>query len=35
MEASFQKEKKLRIGCLHGYGTNGKFLKRQMRSFIR
>lgn len=27
--------KKLRVACLHGYGTNAKFLERQMRSFRR
>lgn len=27
--------KKLRVACLHGYGTNAKFLARQMRSFTR
>lgn len=24
---------KLKVACLHGYGTNAKFLERQMRSF--
>lgn len=28
-------QKKLRVACLHGYGTNAKFLSRQMRSFKR
>lgn len=27
--------KKLRVACLHGYGTNAKFMERQMRSFKR
>lgn len=27
--------KKLKVVCLHGYGTNAKFLSRQMRSFTR
>ena len=25
----------MKMGCLHGCGTNAKFMKRQMRSFIQ
>jgi hypothetical protein len=35
MTSSYTPKHKLKILCLHGYGTNKEFMKMQTQAFIR